>query len=268
MTQSGFNKQERDELVQAYLQIRRRASWPESQNLSVEEGRELYRQERELLLEYAESLPLEPVSRCPFCSTVLEYPLDPYGLDGPWWMSRPIVQYPDAVSCSHFRILAGAVDFRGRVPLEARPWSRVVPGPGVPYVIPGVLDYKGTLAVLSTYSFPSGDLAYLMAYFIEVPTGGRIRYQPWPRDNYVVINDEGGYEGWGFSTDAWDFDLQHYVDKGQLYWISPHDEALVLTNNGSCPFIGREGSRQPQVIEYGELQFARLPSGESASPVD
>lgn len=268
MTHAGFTKEERDALVGAYLEVRRRTSWPDSQNLSVEEGQELYQREDELLAEYSESLPSLPVSRCPFCASTLEYPIDPYGLDGPWWMSKPVVDFPEPISCVHFRVLLGAVDFHGRNPVEAEPWENVLPGPGVPFVVPGILEYTGTRAVLSQFQLSVGDTAYLVAYFIEQPNGGLIKYQPWPWENYLVLSDEGEYLGWGFSTDEWDFDLAPYIGDGLLQWIEPGDENLNVVSQGSCPFLDVPGVRQPQIIEWGEIYLGELPDGAPADPFD
>lgn len=268
MHDSGFEKSERDEIVTAFHESNKKTSWPVFDTLSDEECEAEYQRQDELMAEYAERLPFVPVSRCPFTATELAYPMDPFGFDGMWWEPKEIEEYPKPDGGPHFRALLGAVDFNGREPAEAAVRKTTLPGPGAPFVVPDLLAIPGMNAVISQLSLPHGDTAYLIAYFSEEPVHGAYLHQPWGRDSYGIFDVDGNYEGWGYSTALWDFDLQPWIDKGLVLWIRPGDESLTLVDSGPCPFVGLTGARYPQVLDRGVVTEGALPDGGRPDPLD
>ena len=268
MTDSGFDQHERDELVSAYIESNRKTSWPVFETLSDEECDAEYQRQDELMAEYAERLPFVRVSRCPFSGTVLEYPMDPYGYDGMWWEPKEIEDYPPVAGGPHFRVLLGAVDFQGREPTEAAVRKTTLPGPGAPFVVPDLLNLPGMKAVISQLRLPHGDTAYLVAYYSEEPVHGAYLHQPWGRDSYALFDIDGNYEGWGYSTAQWDFDLAPWLARGLVLWIQPGDDSLTLVDSGDCPFVGLRGVRLPQILDRGEITLGELPTGAPPDPMD
>ena len=55
---------------------------------------------------------------CPHCGEPLSRAMDPYGLDGPWWLAIGLVRPEEPPACEHFAVLMGALDLRGRTPRE------------------------------------------------------------------------------------------------------------------------------------------------------
>ena len=268
MSTNGFLPEERAALVEAYFASEKRTSAPVFATLSDEELDTEYARQEAILQEYAESLPFVPVSRCPKCGVVVEYPFDPLGLDGPWWMSGAIVEYPPAEACEHFQVLLGAIDFHGREPLEAEPLDTVLPGPGVPFVVPDMLALEGVEAVLSQFELARGDTAYLVAYFSDEPLDAAHTHQAWAREVIDVKDEFGEYVGWTVSTAAWSFDLADWLDSGRLRWIAPGDEALELNEGGECPYLHLAGVRAPQIIEDGHVSTLDPPDGSEVDPTD
>src|SRR5262245_51849055 len=87
-------------------------------------------------LDYFERLPRLSFSCCPFDGKPLYRSFDPYGFDGLWWRcdASPI----EPPSCPHFCLLRGAVNLNSHPPRGGEFTARI--GPGVPYVIPRILE--------------------------------------------------------------------------------------------------------------------------------
>ncbi len=264
----GLTKHERDKLVTKYWDANARTSWPLADTLTSEQRTADYRTQDRILDEYAERLPFVTVSRCPYTKKLAEYPMDPYGFDGMWWKIRELAEYPPAAGSEYLRLISGGVDFHGRDPLEAKRLKEVRPGPGCPYVIPGILKMDGMMAVVSKLDLPQGDTAYITAYFSETPVHGGLLSQPWGRDSYQVFDEAGEYEAWTVDTSNWDFDLATWIEQGKLFWITPGDEGFNLNNGRECPYLGLEGIRQPQVILNGVIKLGELPDGKPAQPFE
>jgi len=267
MSASSFTAQDRDRVVRAYWETRRESSSPSFGEKSASHRKGVYDRRSELLDEYGKRLPAIPVSRCPFCDQVLEYVLDAWGLDGPWWHIRALASYPRPKE-EHFRVLQGAIDFHGREPAEASVHKTVRPGPAVPFVIPRLLGLPGMRAVVSTLSLPHGDTAYLIAYFSPLPMHGGLLHQPWPYVDYSVTDERGEYLGWSAHNDTWDFDLKPWIENGQVMWINPGDPTLTVQRGLPCPYMTLVGVRAPQSIDRGKLSTLDLPTGEPLQPFD
>lgn len=267
MPDPSFTPEIRAELLATYRESRKQTSWPIYQTLSAEQSKKERRLQDRLLAEYAARLPAVPLSRCPFCETIVEYVMDPMGLDGPWWFVDKLIDYPTTDE-EHFRVLLGAIDFHGREPAEARVHHTVLPGPGVPYVVPALFDTPDMQAVISTIPLANGDQAYVTAYFSPAPVHGGMLHQPWARGSYEVFDEGGEYEAWTIKNDQWDFELQPWVDKGVLSWIEPGDDSLTLRREGECPFDKLPGVRAQQHIQLGQMSHRDVPDGKHFSPFE
>ncbi|GAM09400.1 hypothetical protein OR1_01678 [Geobacter sp. OR-1] len=256
-------------IVDRYWEIVRLTSHPYRDALSSKQISDLYKEEDDILEEYAEILPFLPISRCPICNGVLECVVDLFGIDGPWWAKGNIVDFPAPQSCEHFRLLLGAIDFGSvkEVP-EASKHKIVYPGPGVPFVIPRIIELANMKAVISCFDLTGEYSCYPIAYFSEKPFHGAFLHQPWAREAYQVLDEQGNYKGWTISNDALDFDLRPWIEKGILFWIEPGDAIMDLKQQGKCPFEDLPGIRSPQLIERGEIIILPLPDGSPINPFE
>jgi len=257
-------RDDRNDVVRRYRESNRRTRAPYLQELTNAQARAEYGRQEKLLAEYGDSLPPVRASACPHCGQVLEYVFDAFGLDGMWWASEGFVNtsMPDH---PHFKVLLGAIDFHGRVPREAETTRQILPGPGAPFVVPRLLGLAGMIVVISSLDLPHGDTAYLMAYFSDAPLDQRELHQPWARETFAFVDEEGDV-GWTAANDPWDFDLQPWIDKGRVKWINPGDQSFTLQDRGVCPYVGLPGCREPQVVEAGTVGTLPLPDGEPFDP--
>jgi hypothetical protein len=262
----ALTREERDELVHRYWESERKTTAPYLRQLSVNESRREYALQRKLLAAYGEGLPAVPVSRCPVCGEVLQYAFDAFGLDGMWWNKDGIVPVRRPAE-PHHAVVLGAVDFHGREPAEAEPNGQVLPGPGVPFVVPRLLSLPGMSAVISSCGMPKGDTAYVIAYFSEAPVDPLQLHQPWAREGFSVGEDTGDAT-WGAASDVWDFDLRPWIADGRGKWIDPGDASLTLRESGPCPYVGLPGAREPQMIDMGRLTALPLPDGQPIDPFE
>jgi hypothetical protein len=267
MSETESVSQERDRIVKAYWDSIGRSSAAGFRMLTSAQRKREYAKEDRLLDAYGRCLPAVPISRCPFCGTVLEYVFDAMGLDGPWWHIRKLAEFRLPKE-EHFRVLVGGIDFHGREPAEARVHRTVRPGPGAPYVVARLFELPGMRAVVSAVALPHGDTAYLTAYFSPEPIHGALLCQPWGSVDYEVRDAHGEGQGWGVANDVWDFDLKPWLKSGQLAWINPGDPALAIQTEGPCPFVDLPGTRAPQSIDRGSLSVLDLPTGEPPQPFE
>lgn len=265
---TAFTPGERKVLVDRYWEIRDSLSAPHNAKLTMDERKEAAAARNRIAAEYAERLPFVRLSRCPLCEAVLEYPMDNMGFDGPWWSKGPIAEYPEPAGCEHFRTLLGAVNFGENVPLLPRLLRVVLPGPGAPYVIPRMLNLDGFAAVISSLRFPEGQQGFAIAYFSEEVVHGAFLHQPWGREAYQVLNEDGEYEAWTAKNDKQDFDLRPWIERGSLFWIAPNDPALRLVATGECPYENLPGARQPQAIRNGRIELLDPPNDKPLDPFD
>ncbi len=138
---------------------------------------------QDLLREYFNGLPIVPLSRCPYCKTVIQLVMDTFDLDGLWWnYGQGHGSAPDETSCPHLWMLSGAVRLSQSITVSDC-W--VHPGPELPFVIPQVLNDHPIKVVIS--QVPVGrHIAYPMIYFTEKKT--RVREQTIPRVDYGYIS--------------------------------------------------------------------------------
>ncbi len=130
----------------------------------------------------------------------------------------------------------------------------VRPGPGVPFVVPWMLEHEQIAAVVS--ELPVGrHIGYVIAYFSTDPEPLLRRFNTWGRSNYAY--PVGPYRAWHVAPEGetWvDFDLAPWIERGKLSWIRPGDSKLQLrTELQGCPFVGLDGPRSFASIRYGQV---------------
>lgn len=263
----GMNADERHRLLERYRAARAKRFAPPDQQPKGAALRRLDDQIEGLREEYAARLPRVALSRCPYCQEPLRRAIDPYGLDGPWWLALGLVQPEEPAACEHFAVLLGALNLRGREPREVE--DAVEPGPEVPFVIPRLLALPGMRAVASSLTLAHGDVGYPIAYFGDPPPPSEELHQPWARRSYQVVDADGKPQGFSIKSDPLDVDLGRWLETGALQWIAPDDAALALrTGKDGCPYLGLRGDPRPQEIQNGRRGFQIPPDGRDADPFD
>jgi len=211
---------------------------------------------REVELPYEARLPRPAISRCPFTGNLVEYHLDTFGLDGPWWDAeqpvRPIVELPPTVFA-----ITGAVAILGKAP--ETPFS-VKPGPGVPWVVPRILSLPGIRAVVSCLKI-GPYLAYPVVYFSIDSHREHPRINTWGTDRYMHTHEGGSgsiERTWNLPGE-FDYDLKPWIQKGKVLWISPEDpESKLRSLPRECPYLDLEGYRYPVLLRGGALKSCLL----------
>lgn len=221
------------------------------------------RDEKNLLLEYAENLPRHPMTRCPFCETEISLTMDIGGLHGPWWWKRFPAEGPPNIACDHFLFYQGAMNFEGRAPTEAT--ETVMVGPAAPFIIERVLANPKVHAVLNHCQSLLGDNIYLISYFGESHIDPLGLHQNWLREKLPIPNDAGEISFAETFLDEWVFDLQEWFESQKLLWIEPGDNALRLRTGSSNPYAEIRGTEMKQVISNGVLKLWEPPRGQQSS---
>ncbi len=208
---------------------------------------------RDLVQRYIDGLPKVLVSRCPFSGDPLVHSLDPFGIDGLWWdydaPLRPIEDLPDT-----FHSLSGALALAAAVEKTA---FVVRPGPGVPFVIPGLLGDPSVVAVLSSVRI-GPHRGYPVCYFSSSPESVEFCPNSWAASLRL---EERGLPGKGWSSreiqvHEMDFDLEPWIRSEKLGWIAPGDSAArISTSLDDCPYAGLEGSKQQQTVFRGKVTY-------------
>ena len=198
---------------------------------------------------YSNLLPSRPLSRCPFSGEVLSHSIDVGGLDGLWWNYDAPVRRLESLPAAYLA-LDGAVQLEE--PLEYAPFL-CKPGPGVPGVLPRLLNLPGIKAVVSSIRI-GPHRGYPIGYFAAETPAGLERVNTWGTSQYTFV-DRHNMLRWGespVSGSDYDFDLEPWIRGGQLLWIVPGDQTLALQRGTTgCPYLGLDGSRQLQRIERG-----------------
>lgn len=205
---------------------------------------------RALYNTYAEHLPTPAISRCPFTGSPFHYPIDTFGLNGPWWEydrpARPSIRLPDTVFA-----VTGAVALKRSPP---RTSFIVKPGPAVPTVVARLVVNPEIKAVVSSLKIGALD-AYAIVYFAEFPPLDIARVNNWGMGYYLAENMFG--EGYTASIPDlpldFDTDLAFYIRTGRLMWIAPGDETLQLRSTlENCPYLDLPGRTHPVGLLNGE----------------
>jgi len=199
---------------------------------------------------YRWQTPIVPAARCPFTGLELHLSIDTFGLDGPWWdVEQPVRAGQDFPSTTV--ALTGAVDLHE--PYGAAPHI-VRPGPGAPYVLPGLSEQPGIVAVLA--SLPIGrHQGYVTTYFSHSGEDEHPVVDEWGRHGWDI--QRGNSPGWDshpLTLEDCDFDLAPWLDSEKLLWIEPGDHSLKLhAGKKDCPYLNRKGRRTLQTLFEGRL---------------
>lgn len=210
--------------------------------------------------DYYQTLPNAKLSECPFTGQALSSSFDPVGLDGLWWME--FTRKPTCLvdSPPTFRLLRGAVNLAGIAPKGGR--HNALIGPGVPYVIPRILQLPTMRMVISQITLENGYAVYLLAYFSsEKPLSSQLTSAWLEKDEHYHTDSNGKY-GWSVASEYWDFNIENWIKLGKIYWIRPGENNLSLpsVNPADCPFVNVSGSKLPQVIKKDEIFTRPLPN--------
>jgi hypothetical protein len=221
-----------------------------------------------VLGEYADRLPRVVMSACPFTGAELRRAWDPFGTDGPWWHATRAFEPVEPAPPAAFRALLGAVDFRGREPVEAT--HSVLAGPGAPFVVPRLLELPDMVAVMYRIELATGDVAYPTGYFSREALEPSDLHQFWTRQD-LWFKTEEGQPAWTMANDPWDFDLEPWIVRGKLRWIRPDDPKHAVVGHEKrekCPYVGLEGPQLMQVLDKGKVSLEDAPDGVPPAPFE
>jgi hypothetical protein len=214
----------------------------------------LWDRQDQLRNRYADLLPEVAVARSPDTGEVVSWAIDTVGLDGWFWSYRgPARRLPERVPRT-WLTMTGAL--RLREPVEVTPFL-IRPGPGVPFVVPRIIEAPGVRAVIA--QLPIGrHTGWPTTYFGPKPENTKL-VNLWASDTYQVYRD-GDWLGWDQTTPwaaDYDFDLEPWLRSEKLLWIRPGDQSMQLhTGVDGCPYVGLDGVRDIPFIENGEVRYA------------
>lgn len=208
----------------------------------------------DLVRRYLALLPEVPLARSPHTGELVRWRIDTGGLDGWYW------QYEAAERMDPEPMPAGWLAMNGAMrlvePVEHTPFQ-VVPGPGVPYVVPRLLEVPGVRAVVA--QVPVGrHTGWAITYF--GPNPGNVELvNTWGSDTYYVYDGEGTWLGWHQSIEHvsdYDFTLEPWLRSGRLLWIAPGDESATLREGvDGCPYVDLPGPRRIAYVQEGQIEY-------------
>ncbi|WP_330183380.1 hypothetical protein OHB26_06855 [Nocardia sp. NBC_01503] len=219
----------------------------------TEEGKAAIYRVIELRKQYAELMPGMPVSRCPFTREAVSWPMDTVDLDGWFWeWDKPSRRRVSKVPPT-WLAMGGAM--RLSEPVTPAPFD-CMPGPGVPYVVPRLLDLADTRAVIA--EVPVGrHTGWAITYFTTRRPDGLALEDLWGGKTYDLYDSQGNWRAWSEFPQShidYSFDLRPWLESGKLSWIAPGDDSAVLREGvADCPYIDLEGDRQMQLIYDGNI---------------
>lgn len=210
----------------------------------------------ELRHSYRAWLPILPLSRCPICKKLLKRSIDIVGLDGPWWDHYSPIRKESGYRDPHMIGFDGAVHQTEPTP----PFSPLVkPGPQAPFIIPRILESDGVIAVL--YGFKIGlNKAYVISYFSASYPKSIALVNDWGTGAYSVPTEELDSKGercfgWNVAynfIEDYDFELEPWIARGKLLWISEDDTDMTLQNQvATCPYLNLPGLREQMFMRDG-----------------
>lgn len=202
---------------------------------------------------YRELLPEVPVSRCPFSEDLLTWAMDVIDLDGWYWnIDGPIRRLTDPPNS--FLTLTGAM--RLHEPITWAPFC-AAPGPGVPYVVPRILDRSENIAVIAQLAV-GRHIGWPIVYFGDRDTGIDLENY-WGDNDYYRYDSSGKRLGWKTvipDIRSYDFEIEPWISSGKLRWIAPGDETMTVRQGlPGCPYVGLEGPRRLGFVEEGKVLY-------------
>lgn len=206
------------------------------------------RQRQQLRDEYADLLPWVAVARCPFTDEATFVRIDVGGLDGPWWDFRDPVRPFEESLPSTFLELTGALGV-DHVPSTV---FLAVPGPEVPYVLPGLLGRDGVVAVLTSLRVGDFD-AFTVSYFVDQATSNDVRPPPaWGAEESTPRSGAANVDPTLALEANFDFELRPWIERDKLLWVVPMDSTLELrSGTQDCPYLDLPGRRSVIHLQGG-----------------
>jgi hypothetical protein len=218
---------------------------------------DVWEQVFELTSRYCDLLPEEPVARCPRSGALVRWPIETAGLHGWFWdVDAPARRTPDPLPPA-WLAMTGAV--RLDQPVERFAFI-CRPGPGIPFVVPRIIEQPGVQAVVA--QVPIGrHTGWAISYFGPRPEGVPL-VNLWGTETYPVYDDEGTWRGWANAipkAEDYDFDLERWLRAGKLLWIEPGDDSATLREGlDGCPYAGLDGVRKNQFVQNGKVWHSEL----------
>ena len=202
---------------------------------------------------YRAMLPEVPVARCPDSGELVTWPIDTYGLDAWFWEYDATIRRSPRPVPPTWLAMAGAMRLEN--PLEDTPFT-VFPGPGVPFVVPRILNSPGVRAVISEVAI-GRHTGWTISYFGPRPDNVPL-VNLWGTNTYPVYRP-GQPRGWAIAeprTAEYDFDLTDWLRSGALLWIEPGDSAATPREGlAGCPFRDLTGERLLSVCAHGSVKW-------------
>lgn len=210
--------------------------------------------------DYLALLPDVAVARCPDTGVVVRWSIDTGDLDGWFWDSDHQVTREPAVPPT-WRAMTGAVRIGG--PVAWAPFQCRL-GPGVPYVVPRVLDNDGVRAVVR--QIPIGPHTGWAVSYFGPRLSGVAGIGRWGGSWAPTLDGDGIEHSYCPDEDN-EFDLDPYFASGKLLWISPDDDSATLREGvAGNPYRGLEGPRECGYVEDGESRYGAVDFEESGYP--
>lgn len=199
---------------------------------------------------YEVSLSDSLLARCPFSGELFQHTFDGLGLDGFWWnFEAPSRPYRELLPT--YFALAGAVALAEEV--EKAPFL-CKPGPGVPYVLPALLEHTDIEAVIR--ELPVGrHRAFAITYFARsFPIGLAVPNEWGTNRAYIATGESLGWTSLIENPDDFDFNLRPWIESGKLHWVARDDPGVqLLSEVECCPYLDLPGERRIQRVENGKV---------------
>jgi hypothetical protein len=206
--------------------------WSDAESRAVQAADTAFRELKQVEVDYLERLPRAAMSCCPFDGRPLMRSIDPFGVDGPWWQSAALAEEP--VPCPHFCVLLGA--------LQSGELDGLLQ-PSIPYVVPRLLQWPSTIAVLGQLTFTEVPRIYTIAYFAERRPPPELLTADWPRRNFVYTTQRAT-NGWRPASEIRDFELLPWLQNDKLRWCAPGNIALAQDSPDRCPYLRLGANRK------------------------
>ena len=200
---------------------------------------------------YVAILPYRTVSRSPIDGELTTIKFDDVDLDGLWW---------DAYEPARGDLPDGVISFGGAMRLSddvaVAPFL-ASPGPGVPFVHPGLLGRDGVVGVVSSVSV-GRHIGYPIVYYAtSVPSGAPL-LDWWGARSYSYRTAGRSQAGENPSHEGdWDYDLAPWIRIQKLMWIAPGDEEWQLSREvEGCPYIDLPGEKRIARVQAGDVWYS------------
>ncbi|HEX4979905.1 MAG TPA: hypothetical protein VFV35_07565 [Acidimicrobiales bacterium] len=206
---------------------------------------------QELLHQYRYGLPVVPIARDPSNGFVLEWGIDTFGLDGPYWDYHHPVRPSREIPTTLFAF-TGAMQLTQPVPTFSH-LAKV--GPGAPFVVPRLLAHEHVVAVISEIAV-GGNRSWPITYWADPPLLDHHRFNTWGTNGYEWRGPDGDRR-WNENVEdaeLLDFDLRPWIEAGRLKWIAPGDAKVELRETTRrCPYLGIDGVHAFQRVSFGKV---------------